>query len=222
MVTPTTPPRASGTTVIACLALLLSGIAVGILIGRWAESQPPMDVHAGGSATVPVDLSPVLAELRQLNETMSRSRTGDVPPSQENQGRQVVATGGSASDRLVAAIEKLTESLESGKGRSLTGKSSDSRRQAPGYGSLDEMWQRIIQQVRSSASGAKEEMGRELTKAHLLWTPDDLVDRYGPPASVAGSESGLCLIYGAELEPGKPINVYFDVHAGVVTSVRGP
>jgi hypothetical protein len=122
----------------------------------------------------------------------------------------------------VIAIEKLTESLESGRGRSLATRPSDSRGKAPGYASLDVMWERVLQLLRSGAPSARDELTKELTRVHMLWTPDDVVERYGPPGSVAGGEAGICLVFGNELEPGKPVAVYFDIHAGVVTSVRGP
>jgi hypothetical protein len=109
-----------------------------------------------------------------------------LPPSSE----RVTASGESSTAAAIERIEK--ELLELGPRRT-----SDRRDLVPsalGHASLMDV-QRDFER-RGGAEADKDELQRDMTKAHLLWTIDHLIERYGTPRRVDWNAGRLELVYG--------------------------
>jgi hypothetical protein len=207
-------------TVITCAALLLSGIVVGILIGRWTASPASVGAH---SEVVPtqVDQSLVLAAIQDLKQTLSR-------PTREADGRSLAgaatdestAINSSQIDRLIASVDKLSELIEQ------RSKSMDKLRadktvwEGQGFPSVSAVLDRIHTARRSNDPQWRQKVYGELSDAHSLWTRDEVLERYGKPTSLAGNPGGVMLVYSRDSGDGQEEMVMFLVSDGYVTSVR--
>src|SRR5260221_8609855 len=67
------PAHFSATTMIACVALALSGCAVGILLGRWTSSSAPASEHGVEAAASQADMRPILEEIRRAIEALPQA-----------------------------------------------------------------------------------------------------------------------------------------------------
>lgn len=123
-------------------------------------------------------------------------------------------------DRLSAAIEKLNGLLEQGGIGAAKAAPSMSKFKGPGYPSVDALWKRFDEQVRPNTNVWDEALKDELFAAHFAWTRDDIVERYGIPASLEASDHGIDFIYsrGPKLETSGHIRFYTSDR--LVTSVR--
>jgi len=141
MTAPSSPsPRPSASVVVACVALALSGIAIGILIGRSSALPVPV-AHADDSPAGQVDFGPVLGELRQIKEVLlsqsSRSET-------TIEARAPAGSVDQYADRLDAEINRLKSELDRVEEQRGGPSSAASRWKGPGYSSLDAMFALVV------------------------------------------------------------------------------
>ena len=191
-----TPARVSATTVIACVALALSGCAVGILLGRWTATPAPVSEHTVETAAPQADLRPAMAEIQRTSETILQAIQA------RGSARQVTSSPAESPgvipdniDRLTAAIETLNTLLQ-GNGARVAGRTSSIEKwRGPGYASLDALWQRVHQIARGGDDNWSEKFDSEMRQAHLAWTRDDLFERYGAPTVLNAKDRGLELSY---------------------------
>jgi len=207
----------------------LSGIAVGILIGRSLGLPTPV-AGTGDAASPEVDLGPVLGELRKIEDLLARTpRSGEgreqpsEPPTR--------ATIDSYADRLDAEINRLKSELDSvGEQRGATAPVA-SRWKAPGYLSLDAMFAFVVagMKVPEGETGdtadqvhlvAGDEVVEALIREHVLWTRNDVFDRYGTPSQVRDSgTSGISYLYSRHLDANRIVEIVFQVKDGMVMTV---
>jgi len=217
MASPATPARASGTTVIACVALTLSGIAVGILIGRTLGPTTPV-AHAEDGIAPQVDFGPMLDELRKIEDLLARTTTSNgSPPSPAVETRAPASATNTEFD-LDAEIEQLKREVAGSKRPPGVKTVVDYSWKGPGFTSLDELFQRLEQDRQPGGDWISAAVA-EMNKAHLGWTRDDLFERYGPPTSMGAGEHGLSISYAREKKPGILESMLFVCADGLVTGV---
>jgi len=210
--------RPTGTTVIACVALVLASCALGVVLGRWsnpptAASPTPVEVQ-----TQPQDLRPLIEEMKQEHETLLqvlRERSGASNPSSTQ--RESLAQPSDATERLAAAVERLNALLER-PGTRLGGFSPALERwKGPGFPSLDALFERM-----EAISGAgdpewPQKVSAELLRAHLAWTREDIFERYGAPTSLSAGDHGMSLIFTRSVQPDARESVTFVTSEGLIT-----
>jgi hypothetical protein len=205
--------------VVACLALALSGLAVGILIGR--NLAPSAPAAKPDEAVASIDLDPIVKELRQINESVQRlTRVGPAPVD------SAAATGTSKpiseTSQLVAATPEPQRSIDGRRDGAASLRSEPSRWKGAGYPSIDAMFERITELVKAagnSASDARTVVYRELCRAHFLWTRDDVLDRYGVPDYTQPEANGINLIYIRTIEQNDKGAVVFKFQGALVAAV---
>jgi hypothetical protein len=204
--------------VVACLALALSGIAVGVLIGRWTAATP---LQASAAPEVRVDLTPILDELRRINpSTLAPThQTSDASiPAPAN--REPARQNAEDSDRLAAAIEKLNGLLERSGSISDLGSTALEKWKGPGFQTLDEMFQRVVQIRDATGNGGWISQAlNEMRDAHFGWTRQNLLERYGKPSSMLSGDRGLAINYAHERRPGVVDTIGFNCTDGLVADV---
>jgi hypothetical protein len=194
--------------------MLLGGVA-GVLIGRWTAEASTVTV-----AQQP-DPSAAIADLRRaMDEGFSGLRDQIQRASRDRGSREQVNQSAGDLDRLTVAVEKLNGLLEAKgvwpapAGRRRSGGSEPW--QGPGYPSIDGMWLRVREVADNPDPKDLIELNKEFLSAHLLWSRQDVIDRYGPPSRVEGLNMGLRLFYDSTAMPGWVIG--FITSDGVVTS----
>jgi len=210
--------RPTGTTVIACVALVLASCALGVVLGRWsnpptAASPTPVEVQ-----TQPQDLRPLIEEMKQEHETLLqvlRERSGASNPSSTQ--RESLAQPSDATERLAAAVDRLNALLARSDTR-LGGVSPALERwKGPGFPSLDALFERM---ETISGAGDPEWPGKvssELRQAHLAWTREDVFERYGPPTSLGAGDHGMSLNFVRIVQPDVTRSVTFVTSDGLIT-----
>jgi hypothetical protein len=195
------PARFSATTVIACVALVLSGCAVGILLGRWTASPSTVTERTVEAASAESDIQPALANLQRTADAILQTiRAGGNAPRSGSSERESAAQLSDNPDRLTAAIETLNALLQSNGGH-LGGRSAAVERwKGPGYASLNSMWTRVHEIARGNDPDWGEKFDSEMRQAHLAWTREDLFERYGAPTILNAKDRGLELGYERKLE----------------------
>lgn len=213
------PARFSATTVIACVALALSGVAVGLMLGRWTAAPAQTSEHEGAAISPQTDLTPVLAQVQRSTDTVLQAlRDGRDPGAPRESSRESAVTSADGLQRLTTAVEKLNGLLERnalGAGRYPAAADVS---KGPGYPSLDALWQKIDSMAASADPDLQSKVNSELTRAHLSWMNEDLIQRYGACSQVLGSKP-ITVTYKRPLEAGRPNSVSFTLTDGVILRV---
>jgi hypothetical protein len=58
----------------------------------------------------------------------------------------------------------------------------------------------------------------QLERAHVGWSRQDVIDRYGPPTHIIGAPTGLVIIYNRTAEPSAVGTIRFETCEGMVTN----
>jgi len=215
------PARFSATTMVACIALLLSGCAIGLVLGRWSNG-PTTTAHSLPEAqTQPQDLKPILEDIRRALERplqAAREPHDSIPSSAS--AREAVVPAPDVLERLTAAVERLSGLLEKGGGNIAGGKTARDAWKGPGYPSLEAMWQRIDALHGTDPKDATGPVDRELVSSHLAWTREDVFDRYGAPSAVYPGEHWISLVYQRVAKADEPSLVSFVTYESLVTHVN--
>ena len=224
-------PRPSASIVIACVALTLSGIAVGILIGRSLGPATPV-VRAEDGAAPQVDLGLVLGELRKIEDLLARRTPLSSGHAEQAGDTRAPATPvDTYADRLDAEINRLKSELDSVWEQRGPTTPVASRWKAPGYLSLDAMFAFVVagMKVPEGETGdtadqvhliAGDEVVEALIREHVLWTQNDVFDRYGTPSQVRDSgTSGIEYLYSRHLDANRIVEIGFQVKDGMVMTV---
>ncbi|HEV8113694.1 MAG TPA: hypothetical protein VGR31_13040 [Planctomycetota bacterium] len=213
--------RASSATVIGSAALVLVGCAAGIFLGRWIavpsvehETQAPPD----SSAEIAELRRSIAEELQSLRQQLQVERVEPKEPGT----REPAVAGRGDLDRLTAAVDRLNAILESNQPRAEpVARSRFIYNQAGkglGYASIDAMWLRIQDKVVDADPAARAALDRELSIAHMLWSRDEVLNRYGGPSRLEGTPAkGVRLFYDSMATPGTSIG--FETTDGLVVSV---
>jgi hypothetical protein len=214
------PARFSATTVIACVALALSGCAVGILLGRWTASQSQGE-RENAAVVTPTDLTPIVAEIKHSTEALLQVLRARPTSSTTTEGaREPVSAEPGSSGDLAAAIQRLNAVLERGPVNVGGTRPGPASWKGNGYPSLDAMWQRIDVLHQSDSNDMTRPVTLELTRLHLAWTREDVFDRYGAPTGLHPEERTLNLIYQRAAKPGEPSSVQFWTNDNLVVGVN--
>jgi len=206
-------------TVVASVALALSGCAVGLFLGRWMLAKPTAERTAASSE--PQDLTPLIAEIRRSNELALESlRRNGVGPAERTGDRAGVAPNSEAVERLLAAVEQTNALLlERMRTRGNEIPASFDELKGAGFSSVDALLARSARSRGSLGGPYPYKAAEEVRHLHELWTRDDLFERYGPPSSVGANErGGLGLCYGSSQSD----RVVFDTAERLITGVRFP
>jgi hypothetical protein len=203
----TSPPHRPASW-LAAIALVLAGAVVGAFAGRWSASS-----GATGRDSIAVTRDSAsdtagLEDLRHSIDDLSRAlrerptqlaaptiHSNSVPPD-----RQPALPDLTAFDRLGSAVERLDELLRAGPSHSgstlAAPKPSFGAKSGPGYPSLASM-RTVIDTIRSAhPDDIDSYANREFSRAHVLWTREDVIERYGLPMKTdANGDQGLNLIY---------------------------
>lgn len=199
----------STTSVIATGWLVLAGAALGFFVGRWTTGSP-QDPTAPPSAPANQDLAPILAELRKLNETLSIQSHGSDPASTPGPNREPATPRSDTTDRFEAAVERLDQILKGAESRLGRGQATIEGLKGEGYPSLDAMFQR--------AESLKETFGDELRARHILWSVEDVVERYGKPSTINSPNNCVYLLYTRRDVSGGDEEVTFTIAGGLVVA----
>jgi hypothetical protein len=215
-----TPARFSATTVIACVALLVSGCAIGLMLGRWTSGPTTAEHSLPETQAQPQDLKPILEDIRRALERppqAAREQHESISPSAS--AREAVVPTPEVFERLTVAVERLSGLLEKGGSNIAGGRAATESWKGPGYASLEDMWQRIDVLHGTDLKDMTGPVDKELLANHLLWTREDLFDRYGAPSTVYPGESWISLAYSRVAKGEEPAIVQFVTREGLVTQV---
>ena len=224
--------RSTATTVIASVALVLSGCVMGWLVARWSATPPIADHVSAESATQSADITPALIDIRRAIEglypalhagastPLSTSSSADlVAPA-----REPIASDAHGLDRLTSAVERLTELLQNGAGsgesRGSASVGSETWR-GPGFPSLAMLHQRLEAMRQDDVKAWIQSGGIELSRVHILWSRENVLDRYGTPSrtQASGQTHEVWLFYDGPLLPqGHRWSAVFDTVEGLVAS----
>lgn len=182
---------------IAVAALVLAGCAIGIVIGRWTVEPAPAQPAPFEHSSALVDLTPIVSELRRANDAVLEAVRERAPTnSKEITGREPAFPDANVLTKLVAAIERNNTHLERADAERQAQRTTQAKLKGPGYPSLDAMFDQMQQMVGVGESAEwMENIGKELRVKHMAWTRDDLLDRYGAPAAIHGSDRGVSFFY---------------------------
>jgi hypothetical protein len=211
-----TPARFSATTVIACVALLVSGCAMGLLLGRWTSGPTTPDHSLPEAQAQPQDLKPILEDIRRGIGTLAQVMR-DSPARSEAlaASREPAAANPEALDRLTAAVEKLNGLLERGAIAAGANRVSSDIPKGSGYPSLSALWQKIDSIHSPDDPDWQSKAETEVTRAHLMWTIEELVARYGASSSISTSGSLLSFVFQRPMEAERANSVIFRTGNGV-------
>jgi hypothetical protein len=216
-----TPARFSATTMVACIALLVSGCAIGLVLGRWTTGAATAD-HSLPDAETPLqELKPILEDIRRALERpvqAAREQHESIPSGAS--AREAVVPAPEVLERLTAAVERLSGLLEKGGSNIAGGRAARGAWKAPGYPSLEAMWQRIDALHGTDPKDATGPVDRELVSSHLAWTREDVFDRYGAPSAVYPGEHWISLVYQRVAKADEPSVVSFLTYESLVTHVN--
>jgi hypothetical protein len=212
--------RASAVTAIGSATLVLLGCTVGIFLGRWIAA-PAVDREPPSA-----DSSAALAEIAELRRTIEeelRSRRAQLQVESRDAGTRVPAVANAGDlDRLTAAVNRLDAALEATRSRAEPVAPSRFMQyqlgKGLGFASIDAMWVRTQEKAGDADPAALVDLNRALNVAHLLWSRDEVLARYGGPSRVEGmNNAGVRLLYDSAASPGCIIT--FNTTDGFVVSV---
>lgn len=173
------------------LALLGTGAVVGIACDRWMQASRPI------RAELLVDTNDAVADaLTELRKAVAAipaelDKQMHAEPSLVSERRPVQAPD-SGVVGLTRAVDRLEELLArhalQGSGVRPFGQSRSEPWKGPGLASLDVMRAKLQAHQRRASDAWEDEARQEFTRAHLLWTRDDVLERYGAPGHVAAAE----------------------------------
>lgn len=207
------------------ILLATAGALLVVLLAR-SPGEPGAAPDPQGPAPSPLDVAPILAELRSLREAEERTAgaIGRLETALRDQRLDTVQTsrqpaGAAAVDgwtRLAASVDALRLAVEEGTRatraaleQSEAGALAQSLEQRP---SIDPLAvDALIAAWQSDGDGARRET--------LLWTPARVVATYGRPTEVwRSAESGLFFAYVRDWGPAgeEPLQVGFRICDGVV------
>lgn len=203
------PARSTARIELAMVAMLV--FLAGLLVGRWTATDEQ-------SATREWPDEKTASALDALREEFARAHSSERVVLTEPAPARVAATETAEAERfeaVAAKLERLIRELE--RASPLSG---PRRPPNPGRASLAEV--RADLALRGSSGEALDALGDELTRAHLLWSLSDLVERYGPPRRIDTPGMGWLSVFyafdGDERQYPKP-SVRFSISQGYVTRV---
>lgn len=191
----------------AALALLCGGAAFGVLAGRWSASpggeSPSLPSAAPESIAGVDDLRRSIDDLaRALRERPSALAPRAPSADGAADSRLPALADGPGLERLTSAVERLNELLRASPARSgaapAPSRSGAGAMIGPGFASLDAMRASIDAIRRAHPDDIDSYASREFSRAHVLWTREDVIDRYGLPLRVEpNGDHQVNLIYEA-------------------------
>jgi hypothetical protein len=208
-VNPITPAPSRPARWLAAVALTLAGAVVGAFAGRWSASSGAI----GREPVAPShELGPDTSGLQELRYSIDdlaralRERPSGVTPATFHSDsispeRQPALPDLAGLDRLANAVERLDELLRAGPVRSETASGAQRRTSGapmgPGYPSLEAMRSRVVSIRSAHPDEFNDIVAQEFSSAHVLWTREDVIARYGLPIRTdpQGDHGGLSLIY---------------------------
>jgi hypothetical protein len=212
--------RSSATAVIASAALVLSGCAVGLLLGRWTSTPVAVERTLPEIQAQQQDLMPVLENIQRTCEALLQVvRERGAVPQPAPSSREAAVPHPEPLDRLATAVERLNELLHETGGHMGIRSTAVEKWKGPGFPSLYAVWQRVKAISEANGPDWSVKLTTELTRTHLVWTREDLFERYGSPTVLGASERGLDLTYEREVEPGKTESIVFQTADDLVTYV---
>ena len=210
----------SPSTVIACAALLVSGCAIGLLLGRWTSSPPPPSDHESAVVLPQTDLAPLLTEIKQSNEAVLLAlRDRRNPESQSGSSRESATANPDVIQNLTAAVDKLNGLLERGTIGAGASRVTGDFTKGSGYPSLSAVWQKIDSITSPDDPDWQSKAETELTRAHLLWTIEDLIVRYGAGTQTGTSGATVTMGYNRSMEANRANSIGFLLGNGVIIRV---
>src|SRR5260221_6664137 len=132
-------------------------------------------------------MSPILEEIRRAIEALPQAMRVRHEPQPAGARESAVATT-EALGELTVAIQKLNGLLDRGGINVGVGRPPTDAVKGPGFPSLEAMWRRVDSVVVPTERDSQGKIDTELTRAHLLWTNEDLIQRYG--ASSGAGQNG--------------------------------
>jgi hypothetical protein len=214
------PARISATTLIACVALALSGVAVGLVLGRWTAATIQPDERDSAAVSAQTDLAPVLIQVQRSTDAVLQAlREGRDLEAPREPSRESATARADVLQRLTTAVEKLNGILERGGVNAGRSQASTEVTKGPGYPSLDALWQKIDSMAAGEDPDKWSEINTEMTRAHLLWTNEDLVQRYGVSSSVSTGNSIILTYQRWSVDSGRPRDLCFMLNDGLILKV---
>jgi hypothetical protein len=214
--------------ILAPIAILIAGVALGVAADRWLATSPRPSEAAAAHDDSGRDVAAALTDLRRAIDSLPASVREQVRDELSSATkREPVDTSESDVTRLTRAVEQLNEVLgKTGGGvgaNQLRAKGALESWQGPGYASLEAMQRKLEGLCRDKGddwADFVDSFESELTKAHLLWTREDVVDRYGAPDSI-DTASGLGLAYNQHSFKIPRRNCWFEFRTqdGLITKV---
>jgi len=170
---------------------------------------------AAASPPAPVDLAPLVAEIRRSNDLVLEAvRERGHERTQPIGDRAAATLDPELLERLVAAVETTNTLLRQGgeHGRRLP--PSLAALKGAGFPSRDALFARMLQA--NSEPDGRTKFASEVHQLHALWTRDELFERYGLPDFMAANERGLQVKYTQSNESGHLSNITFTTADGLV------
>jgi hypothetical protein len=209
--------RLSATTVILSAVLVSIGCGFTLILVRWISPSPSAESTRAEPASGPSDLAPAIAELRRaiedLNRTMqARGRLDAGSPTP----RESVLPAPGSQEQLELAISRLNELMHgNGEGVSAAGM-AERPWKGSGCSNLLTIWQEFDAARAPDAPVGLRVLNQQLERAHVGWSRQDVIDRYGPPTHITGAPSGLVFLYNRTAEPSANGTIRFETCEGMV------
>jgi hypothetical protein len=211
----------SPSTLIACAALLVSGCAIGLLLGRWTGSTTAAEHSPPEAQAQPQDLKPILEDIRRAVEALPQAiRERRDPQPASGGAREAMPASPDTFAELTAAVQRLNTLLDRGAINAGGGRPGAAPWKGAGYPSLESMWQRIDVLHQGDPQSVTGSVNSELIRLHLAWTREDVFERYGAPTAVYPGERGIGVVYKRDAKPSEPSTIQFMINEGLVVYVN--
>lgn len=164
---------------------------------------------------VRVDLEPLLFEVRALGDRIAElagaRATGSAAPDTNSAREPVTGTGQATTSEVAQLLARCTTLLER----------LERRERGSDRGELNLEVEGTSRDTLSALDFTIKDLGKQLTKEHILWSYQQVLDRYGPPDEIYNPQNKTSVIwsYWLEMRNGDTNRVAFYFIEGFVSRV---
>ncbi len=207
----------------ATLSVALVSIGAGVLVGYCLR---PGSAPANDGTALRQELLAAISTLRtDIDERFSQIERQTLRSPADGTARSLVAPAdptGSDAQRLEAVLAKLEQLLKSQPQGSLVDSGPVSRLtrelKGPGYPSLEAMRQQGLNWLQTPQAKDAPHLFEQWRQAHMFWSGDDVITRYGRPKRVWWGSTYQLVYDGFDTEK-ETCEIIFKVDVEFVTEI---